>query len=55
MNLLLTAVLICSCASGAQPAAIRTSELTEADDKFGLAVFDQITAARPQQNVFISP
>jgi serpin B len=29
--------------------------LTEADNKFGLAVFDQITAARPQENVFISP
>jgi serine protease inhibitor len=55
MNLLLTAVLFCSAASGAQPAAIRTSELTEADNKFGLAVFDQITAARPKGNVFISP
>ena len=55
MNLLLTAVLFCSAASGAQPAAIRTSELTEADNKFGLAVFDQIAAARPHENVFISP
>ena len=55
MNLLLTAVLLSSAASGAQPAAIRTSELTEADNKFGLAVFDQITTARPQENVFISP
>ena len=55
MNLMLTAVLFCSAASGAQPAAIRTSELTEADNKFGLAVFDQITTARPQENVFISP
>ena len=55
MNLLLTAMLLCSAASGAQPAAIRTSELAEADNKFGLAVFDQITGARPQENVFISP
>jgi serpin B len=55
MNLLLTAVLLSSAASGAQPAAIRTSELTEADNKFGLAVFDQITTARPQENVFVSP
>ncbi len=55
MNLLLTAVLFCSAAAGAQPTAIRTSELTEADNKFGLAVFDQITVARPQENVFISP
>jgi serine protease inhibitor len=55
MNLLLTAVLFASAASGAQPAAIRTSELTEADNKFGLAVFDQITTARPRENVFISP
>jgi serine protease inhibitor len=55
MNLLLVAMLFSSAASGAQPAAIRTSELTEADNKFGLAVFDQITAARPRENVFISP
>ena len=55
MNLLLAAVLFCSAASGAQPAAIRTSELTEADNKFGLAVFDQLTTARPRENVFISP
>jgi serpin B len=55
MNLLLTAILFCSAASGAQPAAIRTSELTEADNKFGFAVFDQITGARPRENVFISP
>jgi serine protease inhibitor len=55
VNLILTVILICSAASGAQPAAIRTSELTEADNKFGLAIFDQITAARPHENVFISP
>ena len=55
MNLLLTAVLICSAASGAQPAAVRTAELVEADNKFGLAIFNQLTAARPHQNVFISP
>jgi len=55
MNLLLTAVLFCSAASGAQPAAIRTSELTEADNKFGLGVFTYLTSIRPQQNVFISP
>jgi len=55
MNLLLTAMLFCSAAPAAQPAAIRTSELTAADNKFGLAVFDQITTARPQENVFISP
>ena len=55
MNLLLTVVLSCSAASGAQPPAIRTAELSVADNKFGFAVFDQITAARPQQNVFISP
>ena len=55
MNLLLTVILICSSASGAQPAAVRTAELVEADNQFGLAVFDQLTAARPDQNVFISP
>ncbi len=55
MNLLLTAVLFCSAASGAQPVAIRTNELAEADNKFGLAVFDQLTSAQPHQNVFISP
>ena len=55
MNLLLTAMLFGSAAPAAQPAAIRTTELTEADNKFGLAVFDQITAARPRENVFISP
>jgi serine protease inhibitor len=55
MNLFLTALLFCSAASGAQPAAIRTSELTEADDKFGLGVFTYLTSVRPQQNVFISP
>lgn len=55
MNLLLTAMLFGSAAPGAQPPAIRMTELTEADNKFGLAVFDQITAARPRENVFISP
>jgi len=55
MNLLLIAVLFGSAASGAQPATVRTTELVEADNKFGLAVFDQITAARPNENVFISP
>jgi len=55
MNLLLTAVLICSAASGAQPAAVRTAELVEADNKFGLEVFGYLTDARPQDNVFISP
>jgi|WetSurMetagenome_2_1015567.scaffolds.fasta_scaffold56612_2 serine protease inhibitor len=55
MNLLLTAILFCSAASGAQPAAIRTAELTAADNKFGFAVFDQIAAARPNENVFVSP
>jgi serine protease inhibitor len=55
VNLLLTAILFCSAASGAQPAAVRTAELTEADNKFGFAVFDQLAAARPQENVFISP
>jgi len=55
MNLLLAAILFCSAASGAQPAAIRTAELVEADNMFGLAVFDQLTTARPQENVFISP
>jgi serpin B len=55
MNLFLTALLFCSAASGAQPAAVRTAELVEADNKFGLAIFNQLTAARPHQNVFISP
>ena len=55
MNLLLTAVLICSAASGAQPAAIRTADLVEADNKFGLEVFSYLADATPQQNVFISP
>jgi serine protease inhibitor len=55
MNLLLTAVLICSAASGAQPAAVRTAELVEADNKFGLKIFNHLTAAKPQENVFISP
>jgi serine protease inhibitor len=55
MNLLLTAVLFCSASAGAQPAAVRTADVVEADNKFGLAVFDQIAAARPQANVFISP
>jgi len=55
MNLLLTAVLICSAASGAQPAASRTAELVEADNEFGLEIFNHITVAKPQQNVFISP
>lgn len=55
MNLLLTAVLICSAASGAQPAAVRTAELVQADNEFGLEVFNHITAAKPRQNVFISP
>ena len=55
MNVLLTAVLVCSAASGAQPAAVRTAELVEADNKFGLEVFNRITAAKPQENVFISP
>ncbi|HTW92515.1 MAG TPA: serpin family protein [bacterium] len=55
MNLLLTAVLFCSAAPAAQPAVVRTAELVEADNKFGLQLFDHITAARPQENVFISP
>jgi serpin B len=55
MNLFLTALLFCSAATGAQPAAVRTAELVEADNKFGLAIFNQLTAARPHQNVFISP
>jgi serpin B len=55
MNLLLTAVLICSAAAGAQPAAVRTAELIEADNKFGLEVFNYLTNAKPQENVFISP
>jgi len=55
MHLLLTAVLFCSAASGAQPVAVRTAELVEADNKFGLAIFNQLTAVRPHQNVFISP
>ena len=55
MNALFAAVLICSAASGAQPAAVRTADLVEADNKFGLEVFNHITAAKPQENVFISP
>jgi serpin B len=55
MNLLLAVVLIGSAASGAQPATVRTAELVEADNKFGLALFGQLTTARPQENVFISP
>ena len=55
MNLLLTAVLFCSAASGAQPAAVRTAELVEADNKFGLGLFQEIASVRPQENVFISP
>jgi serpin B len=55
MNLLLAAMLLSSAASGSQPAAVRTAELVEADNKFGLAVFGQLAAARPQENVFISP
>jgi serine protease inhibitor len=55
MNLLLSVILICSAASGAQPAVVRTADLVEADNRFGLAVFDQLTAGQPHQNVFISP
>jgi serine protease inhibitor len=55
MNLLLTAVLFCSAASGAQPAAVRTAEVVEADNKFGLSLFNYLTGIKPQENVFISP
>ena len=55
MNSLLAAVLFCSAASGAQPAAIRTNELAEADNQFGLSVFSYLSSARPEENVFISP
>lgn len=55
MTLLLTAVLFCSASAGAQPAVVRTADLVEADNKFGLELFNQIAADRPQENVFISP
>ena len=55
MNVLLTAILFSSAASGAQPAAIRTAELVQADNKFGLEIFNYLTVAQPQENVFISP
>jgi serine protease inhibitor len=55
MNALLTAILICSAAAGAQPAAVRTAELVEADNRFGLEVFNYLTDVEPQENVFISP
>ena len=55
MNLLLTAVLFCSAASGAQPAAVRTAEVAEADNKFGLSLFNYLATIKPQENVFISP
>jgi serine protease inhibitor len=55
MNFFLTAVIICSAAAGAQPAAVRTAELVEADNKFGFEVFNYLTDAEPQENVFISP
>jgi serine protease inhibitor len=55
MNLLLAAVIVCSAASGAQPAAINTAELVRADNNFGLDIFSYLTVARPDENVFISP
>jgi serine protease inhibitor len=55
MNLLLAATLFCSAASGAQPSAGSNAMLVEADNKFGLEVFDRLLAAKPQENVFISP
>jgi serine protease inhibitor len=54
VNLLLVTALIASAAG--QPAApVPTPELARADNRFGLTVFNQLTAARPQENVFISP
>jgi serine protease inhibitor len=55
MNLLLTAILFCSAASGAQPAAIRTNDLAEADNQFGIGIFSSLASSRPHENVFISP
>ena len=55
MSLLLAAILFCAAASGAQPAAIRSAELVEADNKFGIEVFSYVTDARPGENVFVSP
>jgi len=56
LNVLLTTVFIIgSAASGAPPAVARTAELVQADNKSGLEIFNYLTAARPQENVFISP
>jgi serine protease inhibitor len=55
MNVLLTAILVCSAVAGAEPAAVPTAELVEADNVFGLEVFNYLTDAKPQENVFISP
>jgi len=55
MYALLAVVLFSSAAPAAQPSAIRTAELVQADNKFGLEVFSSLAAARPEENVFISP
>jgi serpin B len=36
-------------------APVPTAELVRADNQFGLRVFNSLTSARPQENVFISP
>ncbi|MCX6841985.1 MAG: serpin family protein [candidate division WOR-3 bacterium] len=55
MSVLLAIVLISSAPAGSQPAAVRTAELVQADNRFGLEVFDYAIAGRPGENVFISP
>jgi len=57
VSLLLMTAIIASAAG--QPAAVSapasTAELVQADNKFGLDIFNYLTVARPQENVFISP
>jgi serine protease inhibitor len=55
VHALFAAALVCSAVSGAQPVAVSTLDLARADNKFGLELFSNIAASRPQQNVFISP
>jgi serine protease inhibitor len=54
MHLLLVTVLVAS-AAGQPVAPVPPPELARADNRFGLEVFNQLLAARPQENVFISP